>query len=581
MEDNTSSRDNPISQPPPLATPAIRVTRSQAAAAAAGGPSGSQPAQPRPGHRYEEISNTLGFYSRSRAGVGNTSAPGGNLKAPPKAPPPPPPQLGHIIPRLLPTSLPTPELLQKARLTPYIHARAAMLTSRCGSRQPYLLQYLQLHLAAAAAAGPSTSTAPPPPPPPPPPTQELEPLPSMTRVQKYSSSLWLSSDPLPVRVLRLLYRLGRMVREAEDKPAGRYTAPVGHEGNHWNSLVNSVASSSGLQVTEAEEALSLLYPLHEVRPDVLPGQPESWAAGYRSACLEVDTTKMMVGMELTTRPVGRHGEVGEDVAGASSPSSTGYIRLFLGKGLSMKAAAAAASMEEEAQEEEAHQEVQEAGIEPGPAAANVGASTSTSAPPPPPPPPPSSPSRVLTRSMARLQLAGGGGSKAQAQAQEQHQAQEQSQAQEQQAGPSQHKPPQPKQSQAKAKPIITSIAEYAHRVVLWADAGPPPSASMEVLHLCHNPRCLNPRHLTWGTHAQNMAASQASYLAALSQEGPGRELVAAGGQAQPPVLVPPVEEVLHVAAPAAVAAAAGLSPTKRHKKQPPPPGGKKGGKKRT
>ncbi|GLC45655.1 hypothetical protein PLESTM_001761400 [Pleodorina starrii] len=78
----------------------------------------------------------------------------------------------------------------------------------------------------------------------------------------------------------------------------------------------------------------------------------------------------------------------------------------------------------------------------------------------------------------------------------------------------------------KANSSSTSAKEYAHRVVLWAVAGPPGNAGEEVLHLCHNMRCLNPQHLVWGSHSENRAATAEAYNEAMAREG--RELWACG-----------------------------------------------------
>ena len=47
------------------------------------------------------------------------------------------------------------------------------------------------------------------------------------------------------------------------------------------------------------------------------------------------------------------------------------------------------------------------------------------------------------------------------------------------------------------------VYEYGHRIVAWSVLGPP-LPGQEVLHSCHNPKCLSPLHLKYGTHAENM-----------------------------------------------------------------------------
>ena len=53
---------------------------------------------------------------------------------------------------------------------------------------------------------------------------------------------------------------------------------------------------------------------------------------------------------------------------------------------------------------------------------------------------------------------------------------------------------------------VSKVGEmlYAHRVAFEAFVGPIPDG-MDVLHTCDTPSCVNPDHLTVGSHADNMA----------------------------------------------------------------------------
>lgn len=62
-----------------------------------------------------------------------------------------------------------------------------------------------------------------------------------------------------------------------------------------------------------------------------------------------------------------------------------------------------------------------------------------------------------------------------------------------------------------------NVYEYCHRLLCWAFHGPPGDYEItvrgqvvdkkqEVCHTCENPMCMNPMHLKWGTHKENMKA---------------------------------------------------------------------------
>lgn len=68
-------------------------------------------------------------------------------------------------------------------------------------------------------------------------------------------------------------------------------------------------------------------------------------------------------------------------------------------------------------------------------------------------------------------------------------------------------------SQALGRPMYASIRQpdgtykKAHRLALSTATGHTPP-DMLALHKCDNKRCINPEHLYWGTHQQNMLDSR-------------------------------------------------------------------------
>ena len=58
------------------------------------------------------------------------------------------------------------------------------------------------------------------------------------------------------------------------------------------------------------------------------------------------------------------------------------------------------------------------------------------------------------------------------------------------------------------KLVYEGRREYAHRLALRLTVGEPPSDDFEAAHapeVCHNPLCINPKHLRWATPAENTA----------------------------------------------------------------------------
>lgn len=67
---------------------------------------------------------------------------------------------------------------------------------------------------------------------------------------------------------------------------------------------------------------------------------------------------------------------------------------------------------------------------------------------------------------------------------------------------------------------------YAHRVSMELHSGSPVPPGKEVLHSCDTPRCVNPHHLSVGSHADNMADSARKNRQAAGMRNGRRKLTA-------------------------------------------------------
>jgi hypothetical protein len=56
---------------------------------------------------------------------------------------------------------------------------------------------------------------------------------------------------------------------------------------------------------------------------------------------------------------------------------------------------------------------------------------------------------------------------------------------------------------------IAHSRHYAHRIAWQLANGRPANASLEILHSCDTPQCVNPEHLQEGTHADNLNEASA------------------------------------------------------------------------
>ena len=69
---------------------------------------------------------------------------------------------------------------------------------------------------------------------------------------------------------------------------------------------------------------------------------------------------------------------------------------------------------------------------------------------------------------------------------------------------------------------------FVHRIVLRHYAGDAPADKPFAIHSCHNPPCINPQHLRWGSHQDNMddmvAAGRQSRFSLRGEAKPGHKL---------------------------------------------------------